>query len=201
MRLCEHTFDERGLGPDSIVIDVGGCAGNFSAGILHHFNCWVDCYEPSLSNFVRIATQVHHEKFNVRPWAVTGKTEVRELFVPFKDSAGSSVIPGHQEFNSAASDASIYPVYCISLESAMLRYPKIELLKLDCEGAEFEIIESASIETLGRIKQISIEMHDFCFEEFDQSHIAKIHAKLESAGFRQAFKSESVPSDYLYIHE
>jgi len=66
----------------------------------------------------------------------------------------------------------------ISLETIVNDH-KIEdgCLKLDAEGAEFEIIKGASVETLRKFKQMAIEVHNYF------GNIDEITYKLMNSGF------------------
>jgi FkbM family methyltransferase len=43
-----------------------------------------------------------------------------------------------------------------------LNWPRVDLLKVDIEGAEIEMLAACPDEVINRIMQISIEFHDFC---------------------------------------
>ncbi len=58
---------------------------------------------------------------------------------------------------------------------------RIDFLKLDCEGAEYEILLKASNEVLAKIETISMEFHDLKTLE---NSSWKLVERLESAGFR-----------------
>ena len=65
---------------------------------------------------------------------------------------------------------------------AILRSNKIkslDLLKLDCEGAEFEILMSSTKTTLDKVKEIRMEYHDID----KQKNIAKLKKFLKAKGF------------------
>ena len=66
----------------------------------------------------------------------------------------------------------------ISLETIVNQH-RIEdgCLKLDAEGAEFEIIKSASTETLRKFKEMTIEVHNYF------GNIDEITEKLMNSGF------------------
>ena len=47
----------------------------------------------------------------------------------------------------------------ISLETALRSYPEIDLLKMDCEGAEFDILPSLTPMFLDKVNEIRMELH------------------------------------------
>jgi len=51
-------------------------------------------------------------------------------------------------------------------------------LKLDCEGAEYDIILNASQESLSRITKVVMELHPFEDHTFDE-----MHSFLKKSGF------------------
>ena len=80
----------------------------------------------------------------------------------------------------------IEEINVISLSECIEKYDieKIDFLKMDCEGAEFEIILGLTDETLKKIKKMSIEVHmmrkEFAVEdlmEFLQQHNFTVNIK------------------------
>lgn len=71
------------------------------------------------------------------------------------------------------------------------------LLKLDCEGAEHEILRAASDETLRAIDRIAMEWHHFA-DDHDPQAIA---ARLRTVGFDVTVSAEAHDSTgYLHAH-
>jgi hypothetical protein len=58
---------------------------------------------------------------------------------------------------------------------------KIDFLKIDCEGAELDVIDGISDENLGKISKIALEFHANYLTEDDSE---KIIQRLTGAGFR-----------------
>jgi FkbM family methyltransferase len=79
---------------------------------------------------------------------------------------------------SANSGGREFQVPMIDLNAALPG--RVALLKIDTEGAEGDILEGASPETLARIDQVILEYH----ENFCPGVAKRCQAKLESAGFR-----------------
>jgi len=77
----------------------------------------------------------------------------------------------------------------ISLSSCLKKYniEKIDFLKMDCEGAEFEIILGLTDETLKKIKKISMEVHGMR-EEYVVEDLVKF---LQQHNFTVKMKSTS----------
>ena len=68
-------------------------------------------------------------------------------------------------------------VETITLEEVVDSYGFIDLLKIDIEGAEFEVFSTIDLEILNRIKMIVDEIH------LQHGNISSIVNKLKSAGF------------------
>ena len=57
------------------------------------------------------------------------------------------------------------------------KVPRVDFLKIDCEGAEFDFIPTAD---LSKVRKLAMEYHDFR-SDMDHTHLIK---KLEKDGFR-----------------
>jgi len=145
--------------PDATVIDIGGHIGTMTllAATLAPKGR-VFTYEPAPENYELLAENIrrnnftHARCFNM---AVAGKEEERELFF------GTNPVRTGSHSLMHGGGAGSVKVRCTTL-SAILRdnnIEKVDLLKLDCEGAEWEILPATSDEELGRIVRIVMEVH------------------------------------------
>ena len=84
---------------------------------------------------------------------VGGGARVEKLFIHSRNVGGHSIYP-----NIASSDKSI-EIHLIDVPAVLdrLHGKDCNLLKLDCEGAEYEIIKSLGKETALRIERIIFE--------------------------------------------
>ena len=82
-------------------------------------------------------------------------------------------------FEASASDIG-QPVSVVTLAQVLSdqKLSSVDLLKLDCEGAEFSILASAEPEVLDRVHTIIGEYH-----QFQGNNVADLKAELESRGF------------------
>ncbi|MGZ0171284.1 MAG: FkbM family methyltransferase [Planctomycetales bacterium] len=58
-------------------------------------------------------------------------------------------------------------------------FDKVDLLKIDCEGGEYEILDSTSDELLSRIDRVCMEFHEL-HPSHDHRNLVQ---RLESCGF------------------
>lgn len=124
---CRYDYP---LTKDSIVFDVGAYAGTFTAAIAEKYSCKVIAFEPH-PDFVFLLTQKFHEYKNVvvLPCAVGGNTR-QQSFGLGGDSSGMYSPADRVE-----------KVAVVDFFDLLKLYPKIHLLKLNCEGMEYEILE------------------------------------------------------------
>lgn len=92
-------------------------------------------------------------------------------------------------------------VDCVPLKEVLSQIGKCDFLKIDCEGAEHEILFNTLVEYLGRVNRISGECHNpagFTLEHKNCSpHDLKIC--LEQTGFKVALHElGDRPHAYLY---
>ncbi len=69
---------------------------------------------------------------------------------------------------------------------------EIDLLKVDIEGSEEPLFDSTPDDLLRKIRQITIEFHDFVPGSITTQTVNRILRRLESLGFR------SIPFSYLF---
>ncbi len=89
-------------------------------------------------------------------------------------------------------EARIFP--SIRLRDELAKHPKIDFLKMDIEGAEFEVLSDAAPELL-RVESIFIEYHSIQGEEQKLGELLNI---LREAGFRYHIK-EAYTSQHPYL--
>ena len=81
--VCGHTFDDKNLNSDSIVIDLGANRGFFSQEIIENYNSKVIAYEPSkhlCNNELETLKNKYSEKFT---FYNTKKSSIFELKITY----------------------------------------------------------------------------------------------------------------------
>lgn len=115
------------------------------------------CFEPNPENarFLsgNISRNFLQDQISVFPHAIAAKKEKRQLYL--RESP-------HSSFDKRASDKKTLSVQCVSLNDILddRSINDCQILKLDCEGAEYEALYALSPANTGKIKKIVMEYHD-----------------------------------------
>lgn len=168
------------LGPEPLVIDIGGNVGYFSFWILSKYpKATVHAFEPfppNLRLFERYRSAHPQFKLHLHPKAVAGEAGEFELHYNAEDEfSTSAALADNQE-------GSVVTVESITLPDfiASQGIERIDWLKVDCEGAEYGIFRNLPSEILARTRIVTLENHDSEQPGETQGDLVRI---LESHGF------------------
>ncbi|MCB1474333.1 MAG: FkbM family methyltransferase [Rhodobiaceae bacterium] len=166
----------------AVVLDIGANAGFFALQILcDHPDAQVISFEPLSGNF-RLMEE-NRRAFPQARWTIVnaavaghdGEIEIYSHAGPEAYTSGASM---------ESSDEQTIATRCraVTLKSILAenRLDRVELLKLDCEGAEYEILFGASDDDLARIEHMAIETHESAVPGHDHDALAR---HLEQKGF------------------
>jgi len=164
--------------PTDTIIDIGGHIGSFSiwaAKQAHQGKVFT--FEPNTENFLLLRENkelnqiANLEIFNL---AVSDKIGEITLFNSMQQNMGHSIYESHLLNHTI--------VKTIPLDEILKanQIEKVDLLKVDAEGAEYPILLNASSLTLQKIDKIILEYHDYLNHGYTYQDI-KNH--LETNGF------------------
>ena len=179
---------------DSIVIDAGAHRGQFSAEIIHRFGSQCHLVEANPT----LAAEL----------SVMGARSITKAALSAEDGSAPLYLSENPESSSLAPSPTsplarrTVEVETITLGSLMERLSarKVDLLKLDVEGAEFGLIETTSQDILRRIDQLTVEFHDFQPRFSGAGLFEKARGRLESIGFICAIMSFRTHGDVLFLN-
>lgn len=141
-----------------VIIDIGANIGAFSTyAAIHHPDVTVYAYEPCPENFQLLDLNIKNSNLqNVKivQKAVAGSSDTRFLHLnPFSSGAHSLTF--------TTTEASCLSVNCITLDEIFeeKNIKKCDLLKIDCEGSEYEIFENCHSNILNKVSKIICEYH------------------------------------------
>lgn len=187
----EYHFPGFKIKENDTVIDIGGHIGLFVLYSAKKCNKGkIYSYEPVKKNYQLLVENITMNKisniyhFNL---AVSNDQNTIKIFLS-NDDAAHSIIESQNKFEIIDS---------ISLKKIidMHKIEKCDFLKMDCEGAEFKILESLPDEYFSKIKKMVIEYHIFNnnFESYE-----KMKERLQNLNFEIIIKNYSNELGLLY---
>lgn len=175
-----------------VVFDCGANRGDFSGWAAKRFNATVYAFEadPEIAASFPVGGNV--KVFNVAIAGRNGNAILRRA----RMQCSSTV------FNREAVDNDTLRVPARTLEAICQEYKiaRVNLLKLDIEGAELDVLAEASPEFLACVDQITCEFHDF----LDSSHRPRIRAvlaRMKREGFFVASMSYWTYGDVIMLNK
>jgi FkbM family methyltransferase len=141
----------------SVVIDIGAHIGDFSIfASKYDKDIAVFSYEPSKESFTFLIRNIELNKAsNIKAFnlAVSKTQGEIKFYIDEKNTTLHSTVIAQKSFLLVPST---------TLERIFMgnHIENCQLLKLDCEGAEYEILFNTPGEILNRIQNISMEYHD-----------------------------------------
>ena len=160
--LCEVILDdiygrpEWRLPSSPTIVDIGAHIGAFSVMAASRWpSSSITSYEPHPDNFRLFTRNLrNNECQNVTPvqLAVAAESGVGRL------SSFLGMNTGAPSLKKDSGDSA--EVSTISLEAILKQvHGPVDLLKVDCEGSEYEILESLSPQSRNRIMRVAVELH------------------------------------------
>ncbi len=169
---------------DSTVIDIGANIGVFAIyAATRASNVEVLAFEPFPENINWLRKNVSESNLSnvtVYQQAVAGVTEERILQTSDSWIIYSLSETAAEKSETANENGYSLHVQCVSFNDIIERIPKCDLLKIDCEGSEYEIFYSSSPETLKKVRRIVGEFHP---RDKDRKNGKALRNYLESKGF------------------
>ncbi len=157
----DYEQDLPAWGDEWSILDIGAGLGDFSVGAAwNHPHRRIAAFEPFAESFALLEENLRLNRLeNVQafPFAVGARTG------PMRLQTSSGVAVQHSTASPAGSAGSL-TVDGVTLAQALLKagFEECDLLKMDCEGGEYDIFFGADSVTLSRIERIAMEYHDEC---------------------------------------
>jgi len=148
------------LPPNPVVIDIGGFIGDFSLYAVKRLNARrVVVCEPSPRNWALLLRNIANNGYGDRIEAVNkAVTDGGDIMMNVDAPDESQCMVSAY----ASSEQPLRMVPGISLSQLIEHYAieNVDLLKIDCEGGEYAILDSTPANVFGRIRNIVFEFHD-----------------------------------------
>lgn len=174
-RFCEEVIKSA----TSAVVDVGGHLGFFSlyASVLNS-KVPIYTFEPHVGNYALLKENLKQNRIkNVFPKNLAVSSQLGDVELKI-----SQEHLNHSIVHAIEGTGEMQKIGAITLEKIMERnrLEQVDLLKMDCEGAEFDILEKAPSSVFKKIRSIVLEYHDWV-PDGDHQRLKKY---LETQGYR-----------------
>jgi FkbM family methyltransferase len=194
MSLRGHHFYTGILDTNSTVVDLGAHRGEFSTLVSEQFGC--KCYaveaSPDLCSLIL-------ENRLLKPYNYVINDSNQPVKFHLAHNPECNTI---YNLPTQTTDK-VVQVEGITLDKFLEinQINQIDLLKVDIEGAEIELFNSLSDATIAKIKQISVEFHDFLpYIDDMREKIKAIKARLKKLGFACIIYTITCHEDVLFLN-
>jgi len=182
------------LQPDWLVVDIGAALGDYAVWAGRQLVTGkVFAVEP-------FPQSVQLLRKNLELNQVSNVTVVETAIGGQDGLSGLQLVTGQAVQHSTAAVSALAGCLAVNILSLSSFFKEMQIescdyLKIDCEGAEYEILFKSSPETLSKIKRICMEVHDGMTPYSRQDMLSF----LEANGFRTRLSLNPVHDDLAYL--
>jgi len=182
-RFADWTFCPDHLDERSVIYSFGvGEDISFDLELMEHFKLHIHAFDPSPRSIEWVEQQAPKEEFHFYPYGLAGSDGTVKFSEPSEPGIHSLKMTRSHHGQDAGKSTIELPVKRLSTIMQKLRHERIDILKMDIEGAEYEVIEDI-INSSVPVTQVLIEFH----HRFDHMGIGKTRqaiSSLNEAGYR-----------------
>jgi FkbM family methyltransferase len=173
-----------------IIVDIGANIGVFAIYVAKQLpNAKIYCFEPIRKNYKTLVENIsmnrHEDRIETFNIGLAAKSGTKDFFI--------SSSPLHTFVENSKTKESV-SIDCITMKEVFekINIDHIDLLKMNCEGAEYEILYSTKTSYLKKIGEIRLEYHNI---DLEQRNEKKLRSFLVSKGFRITHRKVNSAND------
>ena len=156
-------FDKIKLNENSIIIDLGSNVGDVTKYLSDNFNSYIYSYEPNIHAYkIQINRLSQNNKIFFFNECVHLENGEKKFFFHKEAKYGGDAEHSHSssldQSKSNVSKDNYTIVKATSIDDIINKFNKIDLIKIDIEGYEYEIIPKL-IQNKNKIKKVVCELH------------------------------------------
>ena len=171
--------------PNATVIDVG-CSyeAEFSVAMIERYGAKAVAVDPTLKHrpaLARLADK-YPRRFQHVPLAISAHNTTMTFYESTTNESGS-ILPDH--VNAIRDEVTSYEVRTLTPIGLLdhLGLDSADILKLDIEGAEYELLQSIRADELAPFRQIFIEFHHHAVHRYSQVDTRRLVERLCGFGY------------------
>jgi FkbM family methyltransferase len=193
--IMDGVYDTYPIKPTDTIVDIGGHIGSFAtkAGILASQGKVYAC-EPFPSTYeVLSKNTAPYPNIKAQQIAISNKNGTDTFYFSTANPAENSLV-------RKSANSTEVPLMTLGDFLTQNNINSVDLMKVDCEGAEYDILFGAK-DQLHKIKKMVMEIHEpEFFGISDRYSITALTKFLEESGFKVTFKRENKFQGYIYAH-
>ncbi|RLA30059.1 MAG: FkbM family methyltransferase [Gammaproteobacteria bacterium] len=177
-------FTPEGLNESSIVYSLGvGDEIDFDLSIIDKYGVTVHGFDPTPNSIDMLAGTDLPDRFHFHPWAVTAQDGSLKFYPRLKkDGSKSDVMYTMIAEKETIDDVIEVPAYSLSSIAEKLGHQHIDLLKMDIEGAEYEVLDGLLASPI-KPTQLLVEFHHR-FADIGMEKTADVIRRLRDDGYK-----------------
>jgi FkbM family methyltransferase len=184
----------RGLAPGAVVYSVGiGTDITFDLSLIETYGVTVHAFDPTPGSIVYVRSQPLPNSFNWHEIGVAGHDGPATFFPPINPAHISHTLVARAETSARAIQVEVRRLSTIMRD---LGHQTLDVLKMDIEGAEYDVLDEVLERGLA-IGQILVEFHHR-FPGIGVDRTRRAVHDLNAAGYRIFFASDS-GEEYSFI--
>lgn len=183
------------LNSSSIVLDFGAYTGQWAKNIINKFNCKVYCYEAVKEYY----NNINHKNIISYNCAITCKDGFDYIHICDEGSSMEELSEykkkndldvSYQNNIIKFSNIPLERVETKDVNSVLNEFQTIDLLKINIEGAEYDILNRMCItNTISKIQNIQIQFHNFVDEaQYKYDNTVKLLQKTHKCDFNSMWR-------------
>ena len=189
---ADWCYDVTRLSRDSVIYSLGiGDSIEFDLALIERVGAILHAFDPTPGTYETLAENPLPDEFNFHPWAVAGEDGTLTLFPRVRRNGSVSeimytLVPDEQSRDQAIE----VPAFTIASIMRKLGHEHIDLLKMDIEGAEYDVIDGLLSSDV-RPTQLLVEFHHR-HRGIGKERTQRTLAALEATGYRIFYVSDNV---------
>ena len=178
-----YCLDRSMIGCDAVVYSLGiGEDISFDLSLIERFGVEVDAFDPTPRVKKWLAAQSLPRQFRFHDAGIAGHDGEETFYLPPRKNCVSHSLIRAREYGRAALR---FPVIRLSTAMQLQGHSRIDVLKMDVEGAEYAVIEEIVREEIP-VAQLLVEFHHR-LSSIGTDQTRKALAQLESYGMRISY--------------
>lgn len=193
---CGWSIPKASLRPDSVVVDVGlGEDISFSTSLIDRYGCSVHGFDPT-PRAIEYVEKIANPKFHLHKYGVAAKSGSASFYLPNNKLHVSGTLAPSMHTGSSQIE-----VQLVTLDGVMdaIGADRIDLLKIDIEGAEYELLmDEGFARHAPRIQMLCIEFHHR-WPNHGAAATAAAVGRLNELGFRCTWVNDTTNEEFTFV--